>query len=148
MSKIITVLIKSSEMSRVFKSNYSREDIQSFTSYILHPYKQLKYFSFCDYINVGDPILGCSDQAEFLLEFQKLQDKQYMVIQNLYKSDSIDSTKRNTQAELLRILSGRFNSNTFFYNSINDSTFIDKNTSEAISSNPELYILSGVNINM
>ncbi len=148
MSKIITVLIKSSEMSRVFKSNYSREDIQSFTSYILHPYKQLKYFSFCDYINVGDPILGCSDQAEFLLEFQKLQDKQYMVIQDLYKSDTIDSTKRNTQAELLKILSGRFNSNTFFYNSINDSTFIDKNTSEAITSNPELYILSKVNINL
>jgi hypothetical protein len=97
---------------------------------------------------VGDPILGCSDQAEFLLEFQKLQDKQYMVIQDLYKSDAIDSTTRNTQAELLKILSGRFNSNTFFYNSINDSTFIDKNTSEAITSNPELYILSKVNINM
>lgn len=147
MSKTITVLIKSSEMNRVFKNNYSREDIQSFTSYILQPYKQLKYFSFCDYLNAGDPISGCYNPAQFLLEFQKLQDKQHLVIQDLYRSDIMDTSIKNVRAELLRIFAGRFNSNTFFYNSINDSTFIDKKTIEAITSQPELYILSRVNIN-
>lgn len=147
MSKTITVLIKSSEMSRVFKSNYSQEDIQSYTSYLLQPYKQLKYFSFCDYSSVDNPISGCSDQAQFLLEFQKLQDKQLFMLRNLYNSDTIDSSKKNTLFELLKIFSGRFNDNTFFYNSINDSTFIDEITSKAITSHPELYILSKVNIN-
>ena len=147
MKKIITVLIKTSELIRNFKETYSCEDIQSFTRHLLQPYRQLKYFAFCDFTDVNEAIIGKYDKETFLTEFKSIVQKQNLLINDKCKTNSINIIDIEGHAELIKILSGRFNNNTFFYNSINDSTYIDKNTNDTITSNPELYILSKVNIN-
>ena len=147
MRKKITVLIKSSEMSRVFNNKYSIEDIQSFTGYLLQPYIQLNYFTFCDYLNVAEPVFGCDKPNLFLIKARKLHIEQRLTIKRLCKSNAIVITDIDNQTEIIKILSGRFSNQTFFYNSINDSTFIDENTFKEITKHPEFYILAEVSIN-
>lgn len=147
MRRTITVLIKFSEMSRIFKNKYSNENVQSFTNYLLQPYVQLNYFTFCDYSNVDEPIFGCYKPNLFLIKAQKLHTEQSLIIKRLCKSNTIGITDIDKQTEIIKMLSGRFSNQTFFYNSINDSTFIDENTYKEITEYPELYILSEVNVN-
>lgn len=147
MRRVITVLIKSTEMNRIFNNKYSIEDIQSFTSYLLQPYIQLNYFSFCDYSNVDEPIDGYVNPNLLLIEIQKLYTEQKLAIEHLRKSNTTNTTNNDNHAEIIRVVSGRFSNSTVFYNSINDSTFIDENTFKVITKHPELYILSKVNIN-
>lgn len=143
MSKRINVLIKSSDLLRVFKNNYSAENLQLYTTYLLQPYIQLKYFSFCDYINTGETIDGSVNPDSLILEIKNIYNKQCSIVECLYQTHASDFF----QSELLKVLSGRFNTHTFFYNSVNDSTFLDETTYNSIERNPELYILSKVNIN-
>jgi len=141
MSKTIHILITCSEMQRVLKNKMTIENIQAYIAYLLQPYIQLKYFTFCDFSSMSEPIEGSVNPNLLLTEFQNLYKEQGVLLQHLCKTEN-----SLLKAEYLKVISGRFNNNTFFYNPINDSTFIDEDTYYSVQKNPESYFLYKVNV--
>lgn len=140
----ISVLIARQELLRNIKDINSPELIRAFTTYLLRPYQQLKHFSFCDYQHVDLPIDGETDSQKLSKKIQQIYDSQQCLLYK--KSYDKSSTHDHKYDQTCVVIRENFSTDTFFYNSIVNSSFMTQETKNNILNNPELYIISDVNI--
>ena len=140
----ISVLIARQDLLRNIKDISSPELIRAFTTYLLRPYQQLKYFSFCDYQHVDLPIDGKTDSQKFAKKIQQIYENQQGLL--CKKSNDKSSTSNHKSIQTCIVTSDHFSTDTLFYNSIVNSSFMTQETKNNILDDPELYVISDVNV--
>ena len=140
----ISVLIARQDLLRNIKDISSPELIRAFTTYLLRPYQQLKYFSFCDYENVVLPIDGKTDSEKFSKKILQIYSNQQCLM--CKKSNGKSNTLVHEADQTGFVITEQFSTDTFFYNSILNCAFMTQETKNNILNNRELYVISDVNV--
>lgn len=140
--KTVYVLISRDKIVQNFGEFFTTNCVQRYTEYLLSPYIQLGYISFCSFCEKAEPIDGKSTPNEMIDKIKDLYG-----IQQKHIAKTIHNASENTNMfeDIINTISGRFTPNSFFYNAISDSTYIKQDLLVKIEKAPEIYVLSVIN---
>lgn len=140
--KTVYVLISRNKIVQNFGEYFTTDCVQRYTEYLLSPYIQLGYISFCSFCKKAEPIDGKSTPNEMVDKIKDLYDVQQKYIAKMIHNAS---NTTNLFEGIINTISGRFTKNSFFYNAISDSTYIKQELLVKIEKAPEIYVLSVIN---
>lgn len=147
----VTTLVSASELEVNFSRDVSVKNIHDYLTFIYRPYMQLGVFSFCEFRGTRLPIIGKTNCKELMEAIQVLYNLQINKIRKLEQACSplssvLDLCNTQEGKELLDILTGRLTAHSTYYNTIYNSSLIDKKTINQVTERPQKYVLAEINL--
>lgn len=139
----VHVLISRNKIVQNFGKCFTVGCVQRYTEYLMLPYVQLGYISFCSFSELEAPIDGKSSPTEITDKINELYGMQQKYMAKLIHDAS---EMKNLFEEIINTISGRFCYSSFFYDSTSDSTYINHELLVKIKNTPEDYVISIINV--